>query len=114
MPKQDHFAKFEEWWGHLGEQSRAALDERTARMSFVAGCRVTTKAAPKQAVPKQTLDRRGKQYRFQCGRWKVTVIAKTPPEAKEKAIEVLNRRAEKFMTSAPVGGWYLSPIGAHK
>ncbi|MQB19681.1 hypothetical protein DXT90_03435 [Agrobacterium tumefaciens] len=109
MPKQDHFVRFDEWWNNIGEQSRAALDERTARTAFVAGCLVTTKAAPKQI-----LDRRGKQYRFQCGRWKVTVVAKTAPEAKEKAIEVLDRRAEKFMISAPVGGWYLSPIGVHK
>lgn len=63
MPKQDHFARVDEWWNNVGEQSRAALDERTARMSFVAGYRVTTKA-----VPKQTLDIRGKQYCFQCGR----------------------------------------------
>ncbi|TBN10892.1 hypothetical protein EYC79_18255 [Agrobacterium cavarae] len=109
MPKQDLFARFDMWWSSIGEQSRAALDEQTARMAFVAGCRVMTKALPKQ-IP----DRRGRQYRFQCGRWKVTVIAKTAPEAKEKAIGVLDRRAEKFMTSAPVGGWYLSPLGAHR
>ncbi len=108
-PKQDHFIRFDEWWNRRGEQSRSILDERTARMAFVAGCRVTT-----NSVPKQALDRRGKQYRFQCGRWIVTVIAKAAPEAKEKAIEVLDRRAEKFMISALVGGWYLSPIGVHR
>lgn len=99
MPKQDHFARFDEWWSSIGERSRVGLDGQTARIAFVAGCRAMAKA-----VPKQVPDRLGKQYRFQCGRWKVTVIAKTAPVAKEKAIEVLDRRAEKFTTSAPVGG----------
>lgn len=109
MAKQDHFARFHDWWESIGSQSRAGLDENTARTSFVAGCRITSKASPRQEK-----EGRGKQYRFRCGRWRVTVIAHSISEAKEKAIEVLDRRAEKFKASAPVGGWRLSPMGVQK
>lgn len=114
--KQDFFSQFDEWWQEIGPASRSSLDVDTARLSFVAGCRVVAKSQPaadagsqsKPAARTTSLRLVRQKYRFRCGRWRITVHASNVDEAKEKALEDLNRRAEKFMTTAPRGGWHLT------
>lgn len=99
------FSRFDEWWEAIGPATRAGLDAQTARISFVAACRMTAQDYLRESTSKVT-----KQYRFQCGRWKVTVTASNMEAAKLKAIQALDRRAAKFMTTGPRGGWTLSLI----
>lgn len=44
--KEDFFSRLDEWWKGIGPASRASLDAETARLSFVAGCRVVANSKP--------------------------------------------------------------------
>jgi hypothetical protein len=56
-----------------------------------------------QETPKQKL----KPFRFQDGRWVVTVRARTIADARVKASEKLDQRSAKFMAKPPECGWTL-------
>lgn len=109
---KDFFSQFDEWWQGLGAASRASLNEDTARLSFVAGCRVVAKEKP--AARTAALRLVMQTYRFRCGRWRITVSAANLEEAKAKALVDLDRRAAKFMTTTPRGGWHLVLVKEHQ
>ncbi|NTF07201.1 hypothetical protein G6L37_13700 [Agrobacterium rubi] len=104
--QDDHviFARFDKWWETIEPSTRASLDVQTARVSFVAGCRLAKNDHLRKGR------KRMEKYRFQAGRWKVRVYAYGIEAAKVKAIQTLDCRAQKFMATAPRGGWNLSLI----
>ncbi len=69
------------------------------RLAFVAGCKFVDSAKPKP-------------YRFQSGRWFVSVQATSKREAKVIAAAKLTQRATKLKSSPPPGGWRLRELEA--
>ncbi len=69
------------------------------RLAFVAGCKFVESAKPKT-------------YRFQSGRWIVSVQATSKREAKVIAYAKLTQRATKLKSSPPPGGWRLRKLAA--
>ncbi|WP_312405193.1 hypothetical protein [Rhizobium sp.] len=51
-----------------------------------------------------------RSYRFQSGRWVVTVSATTFAEAQRLALEKLDERAAKFMAPRPPQGWQIRQL----
>lgn len=99
MLKSEIDHNFENWWKTV----RGATDQDKARMrlAFVAGCQFVDSAKPKT-------------YRFQSGRWVVSVQATSKREAKIIAAAKLTQRAAKLHTSPPQGGWKLRELDIHQ
>jgi len=97
MTKSDTNAGFKAWWDLLSDETKAGIDRRVAWMAFVAGSR------HRMYPPKNT-------YRFRAGRWIVTVTADTAEDARVKAVEKLDQRAEKLGATPPPSGWPLTKI----
>ncbi|MDP9758334.1 MULTISPECIES: hypothetical protein [Agrobacterium] len=97
MLKSEIDQNFENWWKTL----RGATDQDKARMrlAFVAGCQFVDSAKPKT-------------YRFQSGRWVVSVQATSKREAKLIAATKLTQRAAKLESSPPPRGWRLRELEA--
>jgi hypothetical protein len=95
--KLDYFQSFDEWWAKLSPKTRATTSIETARMAFVAGCRVGARPT-------------NQTYRYQAGRWKVTVEAVSVGDAKLAAVRKLNERAAKLGATPPEKGWRLTPL----
>lgn len=93
MLRREINKKFDEWWGTQSELP--ARDRQKALLVFAAACSLVVKPT---------------SYRFQAGRWIVTVQARTEDDAKVMALAKLNERARKFMTKTPPGGWGLRRI----
>lgn len=90
MLRREINIKFDEWWETQSQFT--ARDRHKARRMF---------GDVYSHVVKPQL------YRFQSGRWIVTVHARTEDDAKVMAIAKLDQRARKFMAKAPPGGWGL-------
>lgn len=88
---------FEDFWSSLDVHTRKSLGKDKARRAFLAGFRLA-------AFPKSS------DFRFQAGRWRVTVRAPSMMEARVEAIKVLDRRAEKLGAIPPEHGWQLVPV----
>jgi len=99
MLKSEIDQSFENWWKTV----RGATDQDKARMrlAFVAGCQFVDSSKPKT-------------YRFQSGRWVVSVQATSKREAKIIAAAKLTQRAAKLETSAPPRGWRLRELEADR
>lgn len=97
MLKSEIDQSFENWWKTV----RGATEQDKARMrlAFVAGCKFVDSAKPKP-------------YRFQSGRWVVSVQATSKREAKVIAAATLTQRATKLKSSPPPGGWRLRELEA--
>ncbi|PZU72538.1 MAG: hypothetical protein DI546_13775 [Rhizobium sp.] len=95
MLKSEIDQNFENWWKTV----RGATEQDKARMrlAFVAGCRFVDSAEPKT-------------YRFQSGRWVVSVQATSKREAKIIAEAKLTNRAAKLEASPPPKGWRLREL----
>lgn len=93
MRRKEINKKFDEWW--KAQSELPARDRPKARLVFAAAC-------PLVAKPRV--------YRFQSGRWIVTVQARTEDDAKIMATAKLNERARKFMSKPPIGGWGIRSI----
>ncbi|RSC38573.1 hypothetical protein EGT36_16330 [Agrobacterium sp. FDAARGOS_525] len=96
MLKSEIDQSFENWWKTV----RGATEQDKARMrlAFVAGCKFVDSAKPKL-------------YRFQSGRWVVSVQATSKREAKVIAAAKLTQRATR-KSSAPGRGWRLRELEA--
>jgi hypothetical protein len=99
MLKSEIDQSFENWW----KTARGATEQDKARMrlAFVAGCRFVDSVKPKT-------------YRFQSGRWVVSVQATSKREAKIIAAAKLTQRATKLQASPPPGGWKLRELETHQ
>lgn len=97
MHKSEHVVRFNEWWGSLDPSTKAALDVETARKAFCAGSREGFKG-------------RRRIYKFQTGRWLVSVTALTESEAKLRAIKAFEERAAKLNVDPPKCGWQIVPV----
>lgn len=97
MLKSEIDQSFENWWSTV----RGATEQDKARMrlAFVAGCKFVDSAKPKP-------------YRFQSGKWVVSVQATSKREAKIIAAAKLTQRAAKLECSAPPRGWRLRELEA--
>lgn len=95
MLKSEIDKNFENWWKTV----RGATEQDKARMrlAFVAGCQFVDSAKPKT-------------YRFQSGRWVVSVQATSKREARILASAKLTQRAAKLISSPPPGGWRLRQL----
>ncbi len=89
------FDGFDEWWASASVKSRSAAAKEDARRAFIAGSRFGNTR---------------KNYRFQAGRWIVTVSATSEREAMTAATEKLNQRAAKLGATPPARGWQLRQI----
>jgi len=83
---------FDEWWETNPDRTPTKHARDSARLAFLAGCKAATVK---------------KRYRFQSGRWVVTVSATTFAEAQRLALQKLDQRAEKFMAARPPQGWQI-------
>ncbi len=86
---------FDDWWEANPERIPTKQARDKARLAFLAGCKAASVS---------------KRYRFQSGRWIVSVSATTFAEAQRLAIQKLDQRAEKFMASRPPQGWQIRQI----
>lgn len=86
---------FDDWWEANPEKIPTKRARDTARLAFLAGCKAATTT---------------KRYRFQSGRWVVTVSATTFAEAQRQAIHKLDERAARFMSRRPPQGWQIRQI----
>ncbi|MDR6703005.1 hypothetical protein [Agrobacterium tumefaciens] len=98
MLKSEVDQNFEIWWQTV--RGVTEQDKSRMRVAFVAGCRFIESAKPKT-------------YRFQSGRWVVSVKATSKREAKMIASAKLTQRATKLLASPPPGGWKLRELEAH-
>ncbi|MBO0142236.1 hypothetical protein JZX87_13800 [Agrobacterium sp. Ap1] len=88
---------FDDWWEAQPEKIPTKRARENARLAFLAGCKAATTK---------------NSYRFQSGRWVVTVSASTFAEAQRLALQRLDQRAEKFMASRPPQGWQIRQISS--
>lgn len=95
MLKSEIDKNFEQWWKSV--IGAADHEKHRMRLAFLAGCKLAESAKPKS-------------YRFQSGRWVVSVRAGSVREAKIIAAAKLTQRATKLMSSAPPGGWRLRQL----
>lgn len=86
---------FDDWWETNPGRIPTKRARDNARLAFLAGCKAAT-------VPKL--------YRFQSGRWVVTVSATNFAEAQRQAIQKLDERAAKFMSRRPPQGWQIRQV----
>lgn len=99
MLKREVDQNFESWWQTV--KGVTEQDKSRMRLAFVAGCHFVESAKPKT-------------YRFQSGRWVVSVKATSKREAKMIASAKLTQRAAKLQASPPTGGWKLQELDIHK
>ncbi len=97
MDKGEHRVRFEEWWTSIDPRVRDKMDAETARKAFTAGCR-------------EAFEGRRRVYRFQTGKWKISVSALSKAEAKLRAEKAFEKRAEKANAATPKGGWKITPL----
>jgi hypothetical protein len=97
MTDRKFFQAFDQWWEAAPDRLPTKRARDNARAAFMAGCRAATVE---------------KDYRFQAGRWIVTVRAPTLAIAKQEAVKILNRRARKIGAIPPALGWKLTQIEA--
>jgi len=90
---------FDDWWEANPEKIPTKRARDNARLAFLAGCKAATVR---------------KSYRFQSGRWIVSVSATTFAEAQRLAIYKLDERAAKFMTTRPPQGWQIRQISTRR
>lgn len=95
MPDKMLIQAFDEWWDANPERIPTKKARAHARLAFLAGCQAATVT---------------KSYRFQSGRWVVTVSATTVAEAQRLALQKLDERAEKFMATRPPQGWQIRQV----
>lgn len=95
MLKADIDRNFERWWKSRSETISG--DKESYREAFAAGCDFVEQ-------------KKFRPYRFQAGRWRVTVEATSFRDAKTIAIAKLNQRAERLSASMPAGGWKLERL----
>ncbi|MGV1943526.1 hypothetical protein ACQZ5D_23865 [Agrobacterium sp. 22-211-1] len=99
MRKENIDRNFERWWKSRSETIGG--DKEMCREAFAAGCDFVEQ-------------KKFRPYRFQAGRWRVTVEATSFRDAKTIAIAIaiakLNQRAERLSTSVPAGGWRLERL----
>lgn len=88
---------FDDWWEASPDKISTKRARDNARLAFLAGCKAATAR---------------KSYRFQSGRWIVTVSATTFAEAQRLAIHKLDERAAKFMATRPPQGWQIRQISS--
>jgi hypothetical protein len=81
----------------LDTEARSNIDKAMARRAFKAGVETATRSG----LP---------VYRFQIGKWKITIRAPTPAIAKREALQRIEDRAKKYGITPPIGGWKLTPI----
>jgi hypothetical protein len=98
MLKSEIDQNFENWWKTV--RGATEQDKSKMRFAFVAGCAFVDSAKPKT-------------YRFQSGRWVVSVQATSKREAKIIASAKLTQRATKLQASPPPGGWKLRELETH-
>ncbi|OCJ68585.1 hypothetical protein A6U97_07990 [Agrobacterium tumefaciens] len=97
MLKSEMDQNFENWWKTV--RGATEHDKARMRLAFVAGCQFVDSAKPKT-------------YRFQSGRWVVSVQATSKREAKIIATAKLAQRAAKLECSPPPRGWRLRELEA--
>lgn len=95
MLKSEIDKNFEKWW--ITVRGAADQEKHRMRLAFLAGCKLAESAD-------------AKTYRFQAGRWVVSVQATSKREAKIIAAAKLTQRAAKLQTSPPQGGWKLREL----
>lgn len=95
MLKADIDRNFERWWRSRSETISG--DKETYREAFAAGCNFVEQ-------------KKFRPYRFQAGRWRVTVEATSFRDAKSIAIAKLNQRAERLSAPVPASGWKLERL----
>ncbi|SDJ25283.1 hypothetical protein SAMN05428983_0832 [Agrobacterium fabrum] len=95
MLKADIDRNFERWWKSRSEAVNG--DKESYRDAFTAGCVFVEQ-------------KKFKSYRFQAGRWRVSVEATSYRDAKIIAVAKLNQRAERLSASPPTGGWKLERL----
>ena len=97
MLKSEIDQSFENWWRTV--RGVTEQDKARMRLAFVAGCKFVDSAKPKS-------------YRFQSGRWVVSVQAISKREAKAIVAAKLTQRATRLKSSPPPGGWRLRELEA--
>jgi hypothetical protein len=95
MLKSEIDQNFENWWKTV--RGATEQDKSKMRFAFLAGCKFVDSA-------------KTKTYRFQSGRWVVSVQATSKREAKIIASAKLTQRAAKLLSSPPAGGWRLRQL----
>jgi hypothetical protein len=90
-------AAFRDWWDAQLPAFRERTDYSSARLIFRAGY---------ASGRNRDLSR----YTFKTGRFRITVWADGPAEAKQKAREEADFRATRKGWSAPKGGWNLEEL----
>lgn len=95
MTDKNLIQAFDDWWETNPGRIPTKRARDNARLAFLAGCKAATTT---------------KSYRFQSGRWVVTVSATTYAEAQRLAIQKLDERAAKFMSRRPTQGWQIRQI----
>jgi len=88
---------FDDWWEANTDRVPTKRARENARLAFLAGCKAATVM---------------KSYRFQSGRWIVSVSATTFAEAQRLAIQKLDQRAAKFMATRPPQGWQIRQVSS--
>lgn len=99
MQDEHLLTDFDKFWRSLDPQHQRATNLFVARQAFIAG----SKVKPQRSTVPET-------YRFQAGKWRVTVQAKSITEAKAEARKVLDRRAKKLGVKGPAAGWHLTQL----
>ena len=95
MTDKKFLQAFDEWWEATPDRVPTKQARFNARAAFLAGCKVATEP---------------KDYRFQAGRWVVTVRAPTLEIAQQEALKTLDRRARKIGATPPQTGWQLTQV----
>ncbi|WP_145638981.1 hypothetical protein [Neorhizobium alkalisoli] len=95
MTDQNLIKAFDEWWASSPDRIPTKRARANACLAFLAGCKAATTT---------------KSYRFQAGRWIVTVSATTLAEAQRLALRKLDQRAERIGASRPPNGWQIRQV----
>jgi hypothetical protein len=101
--QNEHLTKgFDKFWRSLKPEHQRSTNLFVARQAFIAGRKVGKPTEKPSLVPAV--------YRFQAGKWRVTVKARSLTEARSEARKVLDRRAQKLGATPPAGGWLLTQL----
>ena len=106
MQDDQLIARFDKFWRSLDPEHQRKTNLYVARQAFIAGSKAARPVAKPAAKPANKLN----VYRFQSGRWRVTVKAKSITEAKAEARKTLDQRAQKLGGTPPAGGWQLTQV----
>ena len=96
MTEEKVHREFDKFWRSLPPEHQRSANRFVARQAFMAGTEQTI------TVPRP--------YRFQSGKWRVTVTATSMAAAKIEARKKLDQRAAKLCVKSPSAGWMLTPI----